>query len=87
MHEGRFVGELCTPCHIFITTGEGTYSQAYRNSQREWVGLTEDDLSVCKGDEAQVLLAKYWETKLKQKNTMTPEVTPLKKRQDPCGND
>jgi hypothetical protein len=44
MHEGRFVGELCTPCHTFITTGEGTYSQAYRNSQRTWVGLTEEEI-------------------------------------------
>jgi len=45
MHEGRFVGELCTPCHTFITTGEGTYSQAYRNSQRGWVGLTYAEIS------------------------------------------
>lgn len=31
-HEGGFVGDLCKPCHQFITTGEGIYSQAYRNS-------------------------------------------------------
>lgn len=31
-HEGGFTGDLCNPCHRFITTGEGTSSQAYRNS-------------------------------------------------------
>ncbi len=31
-HQGTFVGELCAPCHEFITTGEGLYSQAYRNA-------------------------------------------------------
>jgi len=36
---------------------------------RKWVGLTDEDLSVCKGDEAQVLLARYWEAKLRKKNT------------------
>lgn len=35
--------------------------------KREWVGLTDEDLSVC--DEDGVLLARYWETKLKEKNT------------------
>lgn len=42
--EGLFVGALCSPCHTFITTGEGKYSQAYRNSQREWQGLTNEEL-------------------------------------------
>ena len=42
--EGRFIGALCSPCHTFITTGEGKYSQAYRNSQREWQGLTEKEM-------------------------------------------
>jgi hypothetical protein len=43
-HEGGFVGDLCSPCHEFITTGEGIYSQAYRNTKREWVGLTKMEL-------------------------------------------
>jgi hypothetical protein len=30
--QGTFVGDLCAPCHTFVTTGEGRYSQAYRNS-------------------------------------------------------
>ena len=42
--EGLFIGALCSPCHTFITTGEGKYSQAYRNSQREWQGLTENEM-------------------------------------------
>lgn len=36
------------------------------SSKREWVGLTDEDLSVC--DEDGVLLARYWEAKLKEKN-------------------
>lgn len=31
-----------------------------------WVGLTDEDLSVC--DEDGVILARYWEAKLKEKN-------------------
>jgi hypothetical protein len=34
--------------------------------KREWVGLTDEDLSVC--DEDGVTLARYWEAKLKEKN-------------------
>lgn len=30
--EGKFVGEMCSPCHSFIVKGEGTCSQAYRNA-------------------------------------------------------
>jgi len=30
--QGTFVGDLCAPCHTFVATGEGQYSQAYRNS-------------------------------------------------------
>jgi len=33
-HEGKFVGDLCSPCHAFITTGEGGQSQAYRNATK-----------------------------------------------------
>ena len=36
-------------------------------NKKEWVGLTDEDLSVC--DEDGVLLARYWEAKLKEKNT------------------
>jgi len=43
-HKGKFVGDLCSPCATFITTGEGKYSQAYRNSQREWQGLTDKEI-------------------------------------------
>lgn len=39
--------------------------------QRTWVGLTDDDLSVC--DEDGVVLARYWEAKLKQKNGYAEE--------------
>ena len=71
MHGGRFVGELCTPCHTFITTGEGTYSQAYRNSQRQWVGLTDDEITelFCDYDGSQFpAFVRDIETKLKEKN-------------------
>lgn len=34
--------------------------------RKEWVGLSADDLSVC--DEDGVILAKYWEAKLRSKN-------------------
>jgi hypothetical protein len=29
---GLFYGEMCAPCHEFITTGFGEFSQAYRNA-------------------------------------------------------
>ena len=35
--------------------------------QRTWVGLSDTDLAVC-GDEDDVLLARYWERVLKEKN-------------------
>jgi hypothetical protein len=31
-HQGKFIGDLCSPCYQFITTGEGVYSQVYRNT-------------------------------------------------------
>ena len=47
-HEGKFVGDLCSPCHAFITTGEGGQSQAYRNlAQKPWVGLTVEERNYC----------------------------------------
>ncbi len=32
-NEGGFEDGMCLPCYLFITTGEGIYSQAYRNSK------------------------------------------------------
>lgn len=34
--------------------------------RKEWVGLTDEDLAGC--DEDEYKAARYWETKLKQKN-------------------
>jgi hypothetical protein len=36
-YEGGFVGDFCAPCYEFITTGEGTHSQLYRNVRYEAV--------------------------------------------------
>ena len=33
--EGRFVGNICSPCYHFIKDGEGCCSQAYRNALSE----------------------------------------------------
>lgn len=30
--EGGFEDGMCLPCYLFITTGDGIYSQAYRNT-------------------------------------------------------
>ena len=32
-NEGAFKDGMCLPCYRFITTGEGVYSQAYRNAK------------------------------------------------------
>ena len=32
--QGGFVGDLCGPCHRFITQGIGTHSQVYKNAKR-----------------------------------------------------
>lgn len=32
MHQGWFIDFLCAPCHNFLSTGEGTNSQLYRNT-------------------------------------------------------
>lgn len=29
---GDFIGDICAPCHEFITEGRGKHSQAYRNA-------------------------------------------------------
>lgn len=31
-HQGLFAGALCMPCYIYISSGDGKYSQAYRNA-------------------------------------------------------
>lgn len=31
--QGIFFGLLCSPCHAFITKGEGKHSQMYRNGE------------------------------------------------------
>lgn len=31
-HEGKFVGDLCSPCFNFLAAGEGESSQAYENT-------------------------------------------------------
>jgi hypothetical protein len=74
-NQGRFVGDLCTPCHGFITTGEGVYSQAYRNAKREWVGLTDVEVGDALielpilGNGYFLRIAKAIEAALKEKNT------------------
>jgi hypothetical protein len=32
--EGEFVGDLCSPCYKFVTSGRGIHSQAYRNAKQ-----------------------------------------------------
>jgi hypothetical protein len=74
-HQGRFVGDICSPCHAFITRNEGKYSQAYRNAQREWQGLTDDEIKEIVGPWGSLPVDGYTrklfdqiETKLKEKN-------------------
>lgn len=70
-HEGKFVGDLCSPCHTFITTGEGEHSQAYRNSQREFIGLTKEEareISLANRPYVVDMIAAL-EARLKEKNT------------------
>ncbi len=31
-HEGKFIGDLCSPCYEYIAEGQGINSQAYRNT-------------------------------------------------------
>ena len=32
-HEGLFVGDLCSPCHAYISEVKGGHSQAFRNAE------------------------------------------------------
>jgi hypothetical protein len=71
-HEGLFVGNLCSPCHVFVTEGKGFYSQAYRNIKREWIGLTDKEMKqVCYETFSYdpYVVASAIEAKLKEKNT------------------
>ena len=84
-HEGLFIGELCAPCHEFVTTGNRVYSQVYKNTQRQWVGLTDEEVNQLY-TQIQEQVDKHWtdggtsmmfpttlykafEAKLKEKNT------------------
>lgn len=75
-YEGKFVGDLCSPCHTFITTGEGMYSQAYRNTQREWQGLTDEEINLQQhlidwtAGWTYVDFARAIEAKLKERNAL-----------------
>jgi len=66
-HEGLFIGELCAPCHEFLTTGNRVYSQVYKNTQRQWVGLTDIDYAGLPLE--QVGLVRWAEAKLRSKNS------------------
>ena len=73
--EGRFVGELCAPCHTMLTQGKKTPSNAW--FAKEWVGLADEEVSEYLADEwvgysgyfscfEEVM--KWAEEKLKEKN-------------------
>jgi hypothetical protein len=70
-HQGRFVGLLCAPCHSYVSGGDGGgYSQVARNTQREWVGLTDDErMALFATADNLFAYAKDIEAKLKEKNT------------------
>jgi hypothetical protein len=70
-HEGLFIGELCAPCHEFVTKGNGVYSQVYRNTQRQWVWLTDEDIEQEFGfiDELLRDCVHRTEAKVREKNT------------------
>ena len=59
--------DICCGCCGYMTyhsEHQGCIHAAH--PKREWVSLTEEDLSVC--DEDGVILARYWEAKLREKN-------------------
>jgi hypothetical protein len=33
--DGVFVGDLCSPCHTYLTTMQGKHSQLYRNTREK----------------------------------------------------
>lgn len=47
--EGKFVGELCSPCHSFVTSGRGKYSAAYRLAERVTKRPAATDLDILEG--------------------------------------
>ena len=72
-NQGGFVGEICTPCYEFITVGTGKFSQAYRNVQKQWQGLSDDEIEELFPDESKLFsledFARAIEAKLKEKNS------------------
>ena len=75
-NEGKFNGDICYLCHAFITNGEGVHSQVYRNTKREWVGLTPEDYDSMRPRVPHIVndftfadVAAIVEDKLKEKNT------------------
>ena len=58
--------EGCAGCGKKTSDGWALYCVKCSEPVREWQGLTDEDLSVC--DEDGVILARYWEAKLKAKN-------------------
>jgi hypothetical protein len=45
--QGRFIGDLCAPCHEYVTLGRGIHSQAFRNTQAEVLKEREACAKVC----------------------------------------
>ena len=43
-NEGGFEDGMCLPCYLFITTGEGIYSQAYQNAKP--AELTDEEIRI-----------------------------------------
>ena len=53
---------------LFVSTErKGSFPVFKYPPSKPWVSLTDEDLSVCDADG--VILARYWEAKLKEKNT------------------
>jgi len=77
----------------FVTHLQKLEKQACEIIRREWVGLTDDEITelFCNYDDSQFpKLARAIEAKLKDKNTSTPKLPPKlppKQCTDLCGND
>ena len=52
-NEGGFEDGMCLPCYLFITTGEGIYSQAYRNTRS--AELTDEEIKQVWNDNLAVM--------------------------------
>lgn len=42
-NEGQFVGNMCYPCHSFVTTGKGPHSQVFRNAKTALAHTAQSD--------------------------------------------